>query len=269
MLSPDGISLLCASVQGHSVALRLIAWLAPLLPLWCWEFDGLQSPQEEKKTVELRHQALSSDLLLGRSDVEEPIVEESDQGDPGPAGLWGSQGGLNICSPTSACYYKQLGLDLILGTEPWPAEGEFKNLGLISPWVARACSTGRKDFMVSTHVWMPMDFPSRIGWQMMPTKCQSHFLKTTVLLPFPKSTYEMSSSSPSSKLSKALPLWQLRQDLASLADTTASAWVLVWCPSTAPQDLPGSEKRVLLMQPEFIFASRSSDFWLCFSQPVQ
>lgn len=208
--------------------------------------DVPHSPQG-KRTGWLRHQALSDALDGMRHRVETT------------ASVWT----VGLTSIVSAGFVTTNG---ILAS-PWPAGVHFKSLGLNFLWIVRDSNTGRKGFTKS-HVWMPVDFPSRIVWQIMPTKCQNHSLKTIVLFPFPKTIYKMSSSSPSSKLSAALPLWQLRQ-VSPSADTTASACVSVWCPWTAPQDLLGSEKRVLLMQPEFICASRFSDFWLCPSQPVQ
>lgn len=140
-------------------------------------------------------------------------LQVSDQGDPGPTGLRGSQGGLYIHSPTSC--------------------------------------TGRTGCTkTSSRVWMAVDFPSRIVWQMMPTKCQNRFLKTIVLFPFPKSIYKMSNSSPSSKLSKALPLWQLRQ--VSLLQTLQR---VPESRSGAPEQLP---KISLALKRESCWCSQSS-----------
>lgn len=80
---------------------------------------------------------------------------------------------------------------------------------------------------------MPVNFSSRMVWQKKPTKCQNYFLKTIVLFPFPKSIYKMSNSSPSSKLSKALPLWQPRQ--VSLLQTLQ---LVPQSRSGAPEQLP-------------------------------
>lgn len=54
---------------------------------------------------------------------------------------------------------------------PWAVSlaqpgSDFRSMGLFSTWVARGSSTRRKGFTKkSSHVWMPLDFPSRIKWK--------------------------------------------------------------------------------------------------------
>lgn len=86
----------------------------------------------------------------------------------------------------------------------------------------------------------------------MPTKWQNSFLKTVVLFPFPNSIYKISNSSPSSKLSKALSFWQLRQ--VSLLQTL--------------ERVHGSRSSALEQLPKISLALKRQSCWCCQSSFV-